>query len=94
MTNDEAPSGTLTTAAASGSRLRALRALRDRLAADLDETDSKRDVASLSQRLMDVLAQIDELGGGVKDEAPTTGLTRFEEKLREREAASGSRRAR
>lgn len=83
----------LSEAAATGDRITALRALRERLAADLDECTSMRDVASLSQRLMDVLAQIDELGGGVKVEAPKTGLSRFEEKLRERSAASsGSRR--
>ena len=49
---------TLSEAAASGDRLQALRALRGSLAADLDVCESLRDKASLSQRFMDVLAQI------------------------------------
>lgn len=44
---------TLADAAASGERLTALRVLRDRLARDLDACASARDVASLSQRLME-----------------------------------------
>lgn len=54
-------SGALSGAAGSGDRLTALRALRDRLAMDLDVCDSARDVAALSQRLMDVLAQIETI---------------------------------
>lgn len=77
----------LAKAASSGSRLKALKALRDRLAADLDDCSSARDVASLSQRLMDVLAQIDELGGGVKEKPKETGLSEFEKRLRDRESA-------
>ncbi len=72
----------------------ALRALRDRLARDLDGTDSKRDVASLAQRLMDVLEQIDELGGGVVEKKPETRLDEFTRRLRDREQpAAGARRA-
>ena len=48
-------------AAGSGDRLAALRALRDRLAADLDVCESARDVAALSQRFMDTLAQIETI---------------------------------
>lgn len=47
--------------AMNGSRLEALRALRDRLAAEIDATRSARDVAALSRQLTDVLAQIDSL---------------------------------
>lgn len=84
----------LSDAVATGERLRALEALRDRLASDLDACASARDVASLSQRLMDVLKQIDELGGGVQAERKETGLSEFERRLREREsAAKGPRRA-
>ncbi|PIJ37091.1 hypothetical protein BMW24_003525 [Mycobacterium heckeshornense] len=36
-----------------------MRALRDKLAAEIDGCESSRDVAALSARLMDVLAQID-----------------------------------
>ena len=50
---------TLAEAVAAGNRLVSLRALRDRLARDLDVCESMRDVASLSQRLMDVLGQIE-----------------------------------
>lgn len=56
-------------------RLATLKVLRRRLAAELDECRSARDVSSLSQRLMDVLAQIEvierekpEMGGTVRDE--------------------------
>lgn len=81
----------LATAIASGSRLVALRALRDRLARDLDECESKRDVAALSQRLMDVLEQIDELGGGVKEKKPETRLDEFTKRLRAREQSAPAR---
>lgn len=81
-------------AAGTDDRLKALKALRDRLAGEIDNCASMRDLASLSQRLMDTLAQIDELGGSKKAEPPKTGLTRFEAKLAERQAtASGSRRS-
>ncbi len=68
---------TLAEAAATGSRLTALRALRDSLAADLDGCQSLRDKASLSQRFMDTLAQIDELGGGVAEVREETALDEF-----------------
>lgn len=87
----EAADGLLA-AARSGSRLRALRALRDSLAADLDGCESLRDKASLSQRLMDVLVQIDDLGGGTVEQPKETGLSDFEKRLREREAAAKSPR--
>lgn len=51
-------------------RLEGLRALRDHLAAAVDDCDSKRDLAALSQRLMDVLEQIDGLAGSVADSSP------------------------
>ena len=51
----------LASAAASGDRLTALQALRDRLATEIDVTVSARDVAALSARLVDVLAQIDDV---------------------------------
>lgn len=44
-----------------GTRVQALQALRDRLAEDLDLTTSARDVASLSQRLLDVEARLADL---------------------------------
>lgn len=47
--------------AARGDRLETLRALRDRLAREIDLTASARDVAALSNRLTDVLQQIEDL---------------------------------
>lgn len=90
----EAPAGAkedIRSAAATGERTRALVALRDRLAADLDECRSARDVSSLAQRLMDVLAQIDDLGGGTKPKPKETGLSEFEKRLRDREASNPRR---
>jgi hypothetical protein len=49
-------------AAASEDYLTALTALRDRLAIELDITQSKRDIATLSARLSAVLAQIELRG--------------------------------
>lgn len=47
--------------AAPQGRLAGLRALRDRLAEEIDQCESSRDVAALANRFTDVLAQIDEL---------------------------------
>ncbi len=49
-------------------------ALRDVLAADIERTDSLRDHAALSQRLMDVLQQIDGLSGGEAKGSPLDEL--------------------
>lgn len=48
-------------AAATGDQLDTLRALRDRLAEELDRTVSARDAAALSRQLTEVLARIAEL---------------------------------
>lgn len=48
-------------AAGSGDRLVTLRALRDRLAQEIDQCDQARDVAALALRLTDVLSQIDAI---------------------------------
>lgn len=77
----------LTDAAATGSRIAVLRALRERLAVDVDACGSARDVAALSQRLMDVLAQIDELGGGVAEPKKVTALDEFTQRRRTRTPA-------
>ena len=55
-----APDGLAVVVATQG-RLQALEALRDLLAEQIQDTDSARDVAALSQRLMDVLEQVDSL---------------------------------
>jgi len=46
---------------AEGDRLASLRELRDKLAFEIDNTTSAREIASLSQRVMDVLAQIEQV---------------------------------
>lgn len=43
------------------SRLEGLEALRDRLAEEIEETGSARDLAALSRQLTDVMIQIEEL---------------------------------
>lgn len=48
----------ISSAAASGSELETLTALRDRLAWQIDVSDSARDVAALSARLVDVIERI------------------------------------
>ncbi len=72
-------------AAATGDRIQALTALRDRLAVDLDECRSARDVAALSQRLMDVLAQI-ETAQAAKPEAKGTPLDELKKRRAQRTA--------
>lgn len=52
------PADGLEAAVRSGDHLVALKALRDRLAADMEATESARDVAALGRLLADVLAQI------------------------------------
>ena len=52
---------TIHEAATSGVRLRTLETLRDKLAQEIDDCDSTRDLAALSRQLTLVLAEIDEL---------------------------------
>lgn len=55
------PELSLTQAVATGDRPVALRALRDKLARQIDESDSGRDVAALAARLQAVLNDLDNL---------------------------------
>lgn len=48
-------------AARSGDRRETLEALRDKLAASIQDCESGRDVAALSKRLMEVMAELDAL---------------------------------
>ena len=52
---------TLPSAARSGDRLTTLESLRDRLAREIADTNSARDVAALSKELRAALAEIDAL---------------------------------
>ena len=48
-------------AAMSGDRRRTLEALRDKIAASIQDCESGRDVAALSKRLMEVMGELDAL---------------------------------
>lgn len=52
---------TLAQAASDNSRRAVLLALRDKLATTIDECSSGRDIAALSKRLMEVMAELDAL---------------------------------
>ena len=52
---------TLAEAAAKNSRRDTLIALRDKLAAAIDECESGRDIAALSKRLMEVMGELDSI---------------------------------
>lgn len=65
-------------AAKTGSRRATLEALRDKLAASIDECESGRDVAALSRRLMDVCEILDTLP--VEDEDAKSPLDLMRDK--------------
>ena len=51
----------LVSAARSGDRRQTLEALRDKIAASIQDCESGRDVAALSKRLMEVMGELDAL---------------------------------
>ena len=51
----------LVSAARSGNRRETLEALRDKIAASIQDCESGRDVAALSKRLMEVMGELDDL---------------------------------
>lgn len=51
----------LTDAAAQGDRRKVLECLRDELARAIERTESGRDIAALSKRLMEVMQELSEL---------------------------------
>lgn len=53
---------TLTDAARTGDKRGTLMALRDLIAAQIESCESGRDMAALSKRLMEVMAELDSLG--------------------------------
>lgn len=61
---------TLTETADRGEILETLRALRHKLTAALDRSESGRDIAALSLQLQKVLLQIDEIEKAEKEEEP------------------------
>lgn len=68
------PKGAVVTAAAK-SRRDLLRALRDRIASDIDAGVPARDLASLSKRLLDISKELDDLEGAVDDDVSTAATT-------------------
>lgn len=80
-------------AAESGDQLKTLCALRDRLAGEIDSCDSARDLASLSARMVDVLAQI-KLAAAAQPEQKGTALDELQRRRSARIAgAAGGARA-
>lgn len=59
----------------------------------LSTSCSDQNFAVLGRFRSDLLSQIEELGGGEKGEAPRTGLSDFEKKLRERESTAKTPRS-
>lgn len=55
--------------ACTGDQLATLRALRDRIALTIDETESARDVAALARRLQEVMAAIERLDPSKRGDA-------------------------
>lgn len=79
-------------AAESGDQMRTLCALRDRLAREIDSCESPRDLASLSARMVDVLAQI-KLAAAAQPEQKGTALDELQRRRSARvaNAAGGAR---
>jgi len=59
-----------------GDRLATLRALRDLLATELDNTASARDVAALSRQMTEVLLQIEALAPPIPKDDPLASLVK------------------
>ena len=76
----------LKTVVGGGDRLQSLKALRDRLAVQIDQCDSGRDVASLSARLVEVLDKI----ATAEDAEPKDRGTALDEFSRRRQARTAS----
>ena len=75
-------------------RLDDLRNLRSDLLERMAVCKSDQHYGTLGRLLVDVVKQIDELDPAAPADKPRTGLSEFEEKLRERESgAKASRRA-
>ena len=58
----------------------------------LSDSCSDQNFAVLGRFRTDLLAQIDELGGGAQSDPKETGLSDFEKRLRERESSAKTAR--
>ena len=76
---------TLSEAAAGNDRRDTLVALRDKLARTIDDCESGRDIAALSKRLMEVMAELDALPDPNKAANPVQAARK---KARERAAVT------
>lgn len=61
---------TLASAARSGDKLSTLKQLRDQIAKSIQDSDSGRDIAALSKRLMEVMDEIERLQPPLKKMTP------------------------
>ncbi|MGN0079790.1 MAG: hypothetical protein ACI36T_04525 [Eggerthellaceae bacterium] len=61
---------TLASAARSGDKLSTLKQLRDQIAKSIQDSDSGRDIAALSKRLMEVMDEIERLQPPPKKMSP------------------------
>ena len=61
---------TVSEAVSTSDRRKSLIALRDKIADTIDTTDSGRDIAALSKRLMEVMNEIDSLPSGKTNDSP------------------------
>lgn len=75
-----------------GVELDSLRALRDRLASDIDQCDSLRDMAALSMRLQDVLKRVSELESKAPAERSALDEIAERRKARKKPIRNGSKR--
>ena len=69
-------------AASSGDRLQTLKELRGLLAERLEKSNSDRDIASMSKRLMDVTEAIDELEQAIASETEVSSLETIRHRLK------------
>ena len=78
--------GDLMTAAMSGNRLNTLVALRNRLALEIEQTTSGRDLSALSKQMQEVLEAIDNM----PDDTGTSAAADVAKRREQRSKASGS----
>ena len=69
-------------------RLEELLAVAEDTKARMAECSSDQNFTILGRLLVDVMKQVDELGGGTKAEPKETGLSDFEKRLRDRESSA------
>lgn len=84
----DSPTKNVSDAVSSGKRIESLKALADKLAELIDASDSPRDVAALSLRLMKTLEQIEQLAPTKKETAAEKRKRQAQEKKVKTNASS------